>query len=298
MEANTVFRSPPGRGELTFGTDFNSQDISLVADRIFGAAPTPQQVVGYDFSRVYGPSGSKRIVNPHLSAILERMLESYLRLRIVSEKTTVQHILPRRFMQTHCPMCAHPIVQDESEATLFDFVPGPEIGWNSDAFALLGSAEEPPRWELVPKPPKDVVSQPETVALSFESKAEVPQATTLNITNQLSCMREMEDGWLGGAGKAPTHEGLTKLGDWFAMHFSFALTPPYLYPTAEGGVRAEWTFGRNEVSLNIDLDTLSGYWHTVDLATREDEENTLDLTEPSSWQWLSARIQALENISE
>ena len=198
MEANTVFRSPPGRGELTFGTDFNRQDIPLVADRIFGAAPTPQQIMDYDFRRVYISSGSKRIVNPHLSAILERMLESYLRLRIISEKTTVQHILPWRFMQTHCPMCAHPVVQDESEATLFGFVPGPEIGrWNSDAFALPGSAEETPRWELVPDPPKDVVSLPETVALFIESTAEIPRATSLNITDQLSCMREMEDGWLG-----------------------------------------------------------------------------------------------------
>ena len=297
MEANTMFRSSSGRSELMLGTDFSRQDAPPIADRIFSAASKPRQIAEYNIGMNFFPSGTTQIANPQLSAILERYIASYF--RILTERAMAQYVSPRHDMLMHCPMCAHIIAQDAPEAAYFGLSPGSEIGRaDPNWFAFPDPVEETPKWEMLTEPSNNVVTLPGTVALFIESGAEVSQAGRLNMADQLGCMREMEDGWLGGAGKAPTHEGLTKLGDLYAMHFSCALSQPYLYPTPEGGVRAEWTFGSNEVSLNIDLETLSGNWHTVDLATREDEENTLDLTEPSSWQWLSTRIQALENIPE
>lgn len=297
MEANTVFRSSPGRSELTLSTDFSRQDTPPFSDRNLGAASKPQQVAEYDIERNFFLSGAMRIENPLLSAILKRYIASYF--RVLSEKSTIQYVSHRRGMPTHCPMCAYPIVQDAPEAAYFRFSPGTDIGRGiPDWFAFPAPVEETPKWVMPAEPSNAVVSLPNVEALLIEPGPEVSLATRMDVAEQLGSMREMEDGWLDGDGKAPTHEGLTKLGDLFAMHFSSVLPQPYLYPTPEGGIRAEWTFGSNEVSLNIDLETLSGEWHTVDLATREDEEQTLNLTGHPSWRWLSARIQALENIPE
>ena len=297
MEANTVFRSSPGRSELMLSTDFSRQDAPPFADRNLGAASKPQQIAEYDIERYFLPAGAKRMANPRSSEILKRYIASYF--RILFERSMAQHVSTRRGTLTHCPMCAHPIVQDAPETAYFRLSPSPEIGHGiPDWFAFPAPVAETRRWVMSAEPSNAVVSPPGVEALLIEPGPEVSLATRMDVAEQLGCMREMEDGWLDGAGKAPTHEGLTKLGDLFAMHFSSVLPQPYLYPTPEGGIRAEWTFGSNEVSLNIDLESLSGEWHTVDLATREDEEQTLNLTAHPSWQWLSARIQALENIPE
>ena len=297
MEADTVFRSSSGREELTFGTDFNRQDTPTIADRAFRVASKPRQIAEFENGGNIFPPIPTRISNPYLPAILERFIATYL--RAMSEKAMVQYVSPRRGTLAHCPMCAYPIVQDAPEAAYFGLSRSPEIERGiTDWLAFPDPVEETLRREMLTEPPNEGAFPPGAVAILVKSDSEVSRPIRQNIADQLGSLQEMRDGWLAGTGRAPTHEGLTKLGDLYAMHFSYALPQPYLYPTPEGGVRAEWTFGSNEVSLNINLETLSGEWHTVDLATREDEENTLDLTVPSSWQWLSERIKALENIPE
>src|SRR5205814_2182352 len=83
----------------------------------------------------------------------------------------------------------------------------------------------------------------------------------LDIVLRIEQLQALKQGWLNGEGSELPPEGLT----WFVREFSrnypeqFIL--PHLYPTVAGGIRAEWTLGENEVSLEIDLLRHSADWH-------------------------------------
>jgi hypothetical protein len=85
--------------------------------------------------------------------------------------------------------------------------------------------------------------------------------------------------------------------DWLsrAFHENYAenLPLPYVYPVAEGAVRAEWSLGKNDVSLEIDLTQRTGNWHWLNLKTDEDEARTLDLRAADDWNWIESKLQAL-----
>ncbi|MEO5372072.1 MAG: hypothetical protein H7833_18540 [Magnetococcus sp. DMHC-1] len=104
-------------------------------------------------------------------------------------------------------------------------------------------------------------------------------------------LRCIEDGWLDGAGQAPQEVVL----DWCAERLgsNLDLPVPHLYPTAEGGVQAEWTFGVHEASLEVSCEgnIIKGEWHCLDMVTDEDESRDLDLDR--EWDWLAGKIANL-----
>lgn len=116
----------------------------------------------------------------------------------------------------------------------------------------------------------------------------------LDIQAQIDDLRQLEDAWLDGDGLAPSPEGLDWLAKQFAIEYPDADLPlPYIFPTPEGGVLAEWFIGSNSASLEANFNDRSAYWHNLNLQTRKDEERTLDLQESSDWAWFKARLLAL-----
>lgn len=107
---------------------------------------------------------------------------------------------------------------------------------------------------------------------------------------RLNEFKMLKNGWLDGKGIAPEHRQLDWLVDAFDRHYSDALTLPYLYPTAEGGVQAEWSIGGWEISLEIALESHQGQWQALRMKDDAEESRTLNLNEPSDWQWFSAEI--------
>ena len=88
----------------------------------------------------------------------------------------------------------------------------------------------------------------------FESIEHVTPLDPLDVTLRLDELAKLEDGWLDGKGKAPAKEKLEWIADTFESSFDTGLSLPHLYPTAEGGVQAEWSLNDWEVSLDIDLE--------------------------------------------
>ena len=117
----------------------------------------------------------------------------------------------------------------------------------------------------------------------------------LDVPARLDEFRTMQDGWLDGTGKAPSHQGL----DWFASDFGRYYPDdaplPYIYPTPQGGAQAEWTFGPQEVSLNLNLDSKTAVWHQLDVSDFSDDgqEQDLDLDDAEGWDWFIREILRL-----
>src|SRR5262245_5876784 len=85
----------------------------------------------------------------------------------------------------------------------------------------------------------------------------------LAVRARLTEFKSLRAGWLDGVGVAPSLDGLDWLAGAFDRNWLNDLPRPYLYPTAEGGVRAEWPLPPHELSLDIDLSARTGGWHAL-----------------------------------
>lgn len=112
------------------------------------------------------------------------------------------------------------------------------------------------------------------------------------IEDRITVLRKLEPGWLDGVGEVPPSEGL----DWLINIFHprrypnalYSLT--YIYSTEDGGVRFEWPLSPYEASLDINLKTHVGEWHSLNMETDECETRTLNLDDYTDYLWLIGRI--------
>jgi hypothetical protein len=107
--------------------------------------------------------------------------------------------------------------------------------------------------------------------------------------SQITRLRSLDDGWLEGGGKAPSSEGLDWLSQAFDRHYSTDLPTPYIYPTEEGCVQSEWTFGTIDINVRIDLSSRRALYFWLDDHTEEEQE--LNLADSAAWEWLAMNIR-------
>jgi hypothetical protein len=127
----------------------------------------------------------------------------------------------------------------------------------------------------------------------IESVEHVTLLDPLDFPSQLDELKVLKDGWYDGKGYAPPAAGLDWLAGAVNERYADSLPLPYVYPVAEGGVRLEWTLGRNEVSLEIDLRDRAGEWHSLNLETDVEEARPLKLDIREDWDWMVGRLQVL-----
>jgi hypothetical protein len=124
---------------------------------------------------------------------------------------------------------------------------------------------------------------------SFEKRHD-----TLNIKNRLKELSLLQNGWLNGEGAAPKKENLDWLLGAFENYYNSTLPAPYLYPTVDGGIQAEWTNGRHDVSLNIDLKTKKAFYQELNHDTDATEETTLLLNRDEDWKLLNNKLLSIQ----
>jgi hypothetical protein len=127
----------------------------------------------------------------------------------------------------------------------------------------------------------------------IESVEHVVVLDQLDFQSQLDELRTLKDGWYDGKGYAPPVDALDWLADMFSTHYSENLELPYVYPVPERGVRLEWSIGRYDVSLNIDLQVHAGDWHSLNLDTDKEMANRLNLDTKEAWDWMTEHLQKL-----
>ena len=110
---------------------------------------------------------------------------------------------------------------------------------------------------------------------------------------QVAELVQLTDGWLDGAGKAPDPAGLWRLAGQFRAHYPADAPYAYVYPTPDGNVQVEWTFGRIEADLLVDLASGAGEFTATDTGALRSESERLDLERPDHWRRLSERLARL-----
>lgn len=120
----------------------------------------------------------------------------------------------------------------------------------------------------------------------------------LDISVQLEQLSLLKDGWLDGKGFAPDPIFLKWLASEFDLNYEISLPLPYLYPTPEGGIQAEWSNAKWEVSLQIDLIRPTSLLQAVNIVTNEVQESDINLKTISGWSELNQILLKLLGSSE
>ncbi|MCL2282772.1 MAG: hypothetical protein FWC26_05590 [Fibromonadales bacterium] len=121
----------------------------------------------------------------------------------------------------------------------------------------------------------------------------VPPRETLDIESQLNSIAKLKEGWFDGKGSAFNHDELKRLSDKFEQNFSSDIDLPYLYPTPDDSIRAEWTFKKYEVSLEIEIPSLNAYYHQLNIDTNEDVDAELELDKIDGWNELNGKLRKI-----
>ena len=120
----------------------------------------------------------------------------------------------------------------------------------------------------------------------------------LDVPARLDEFKSMEDGWLEGKGIAPDHAGLDWLSSKFTQFFNNESNLPYIYPTPEGNVEAEWEIGTQSVILEIDIENHTGHWLQCDDDTDEESERNLQLDDDEDWAWAVSAIRRMTETAK
>lgn len=107
----------------------------------------------------------------------------------------------------------------------------------------------------------------------------------------------LKDGWLEGRGSVPTSSVVNWLRNKLAQHYPEDLPLPFIYPALEGGIRLEWSLQPHEITVDIDPGAGIGGFHSLNLASDEEHEESLDLDKLAGWDFLSKKIRQIAGES-
>lgn len=101
----------------------------------------------------------------------------------------------------------------------------------------------------------------------------------------------LQDGWLNGEGKAFDQVELQWFSKTLKSNYDTQLTLPRFYPTAEGGIQAEWACENVEISLEVDLTTKKAEYQSLDVINNISDEITFDLSHEEGWKKLNETLR-------
>ncbi|KAA1259500.1 hypothetical protein LF1_20340 [Rubripirellula obstinata] len=127
----------------------------------------------------------------------------------------------------------------------------------------------------------------------LESIEHISVLDAMDVGIRLEEFKRLKNGWMEGKGRAPKNDHLDWLAEAFESSYPDDLPSPYLYPTLEGGVQAEWSSGDLDASLEIDLDKRLSAWHLLNTETDEESEAEFNLLRPEDWVKLAEMVKGV-----
>lgn len=123
--------------------------------------------------------------------------------------------------------------------------------------------------------------------IRIEHIAKMDVLDPFDVSIRLMELGELKDGWYNSEGLALSKKGLINFESQFNLYYPDSLPLPAIFPTISGNIQLEWTVNEQEISLEIDLKTLSSELIMVDTITGQIVEEKLDLADSLSWESLS-----------
>ena len=115
----------------------------------------------------------------------------------------------------------------------------------------------------------------------------------LDIHARLEELRLLKQGWLDGEGEPFDPAGM----DWVESSVRDYYTPgtplPSIFPSPDGQLVFQWRTANASATLEIDLGGRTGYWHVLNLKTKADSDEDLDLGAAAGWNRLVERLAGI-----
>ncbi|HCS53733.1 hypothetical protein [Rubinisphaera sp.] len=128
----------------------------------------------------------------------------------------------------------------------------------------------------------------------FESVEHVSILDPLDVSARLDELRILRDGWLEGFGKKLDSNGLDWLSLQFEQQFPDDVQLPYLFPTEQGNISAEWSLETNEITLEINLVSHTASWHLLNLESQHEQVLQFNLDDVTDWENLVTKLRQLQ----
>ncbi|MRG96227.1 hypothetical protein [Polyangium spumosum] len=132
----------------------------------------------------------------------------------------------------------------------------------------------------------------DVVGVEHADAEDPPAERPSPIDDQIDDLRALPPDWYEQGTPALDPEGLERLRRFLHKVVEGVAVPrPYLYPTPEGGARAEWSLGGWDVSATFDLRAGLAELHAAELAGEGMAEEQLSLGEPDAAVYMRRFLQ-------
>jgi hypothetical protein len=132
-----------------------------------------------------------------------------------------------------------------------------------------------------------------TIVEKVCKSCEVPNLPKVHARIQeLKAIRDIADHYI----KVPSDEHMDKLNLLLQAFYPKCIEDDLLiFPTSiPNKIRLEWQIGQYDISLEINMDNLKGYYHCLNLQTERCEEERHMLHDQKSWEILTDRIRWID----
>ena len=127
----------------------------------------------------------------------------------------------------------------------------------------------------------------------IESIDDIVILDPLDVPSRLEELKGLQEGWFNGEGKPLDDAALDWLSDRFEQLYPDDLRLPYVFPTVEGNVLAEWSFSLHKITLDINLETHESEWYVLNMHDSSEEERLFNLDDDGSWMLMAEKIHSL-----
>jgi len=130
--------------------------------------------------------------------------------------------------------------------------------------------------------------------ISIEEVDKLTLLDDLDVQFRLDELSLLKDGWLEGNGISPSDDGLSWISESFDKYFHPNLDLPYIYPTPDGNIQAEWEMKNWSVTLDVQLNNKIGYYHAFETISSKEIERDINLSTESGWSELNILLGSLD----
>lgn len=124
----------------------------------------------------------------------------------------------------------------------------------------------------------------------IESIDDITALDDLDVPSQIEELKSLKVGWMNGEGEAFSAGELDWLADSFDRLYPDGYPLPFVFPSVDGEVIAEWSFPPTEISLSVDLENQKGEFHALNVQNDTEDWDIYDLRDKKTWIEISRKI--------